>query len=72
MAAKAVASALHILTSKEFLGCTGEWADDDNNRALMSEFFTGTCDDTSDESDNGKKPSIIPPTKMHGLLHNRQ
>lgn len=52
MAAKEVASALHLLTSDE-IHSAKDWVDNDAFQALVSEYFTGSCDETSDESDNG-------------------
>ena len=56
MAAKEVASsvalALHLLTSDE-IHSAKDWVDNDIFQALVSEYFTGSCDETSDESDNG-------------------
>lgn len=51
MAARKVASALHVLTSDGHVGCD-EWADNNAFEALVADYFTGNADDSSDESDN--------------------
>ena len=44
MAAKKVASVLHVLTSDGLSGCD-EWADNNAFEALVAEYFTGSGDD---------------------------
>ena len=51
MAAKKVASALHLLISDE-IHSAGDWVDNYAFRALVSKYFKGSCDKTSNESDN--------------------
>ena len=42
MAAKKVASALHVLTSDCFVGCV-EWSDNNAFEALVADDFTGSA-----------------------------
>lgn len=49
MAAKKVASALDVLTSDGLLGCD-EWSDNNVFEALVTDYFTGSVDDSSEES----------------------
>ena len=51
MAAKKVASVLHVLTSDGLSGCD-EWADNNAFEALVTDYFTGSGDDGSEESDD--------------------
>jgi len=51
MAAKRIASALHVLTSDGTSGCD-EWSDNNAFEALVADYFTGSCGDSSEESDN--------------------
>ena len=51
MAAKKVASALHMLTSDGLFGCN-EWSDNNAFEMLVADYFTGSVDDSSEESDD--------------------
>lgn len=51
MAAKKVASALHVLTSDGYSGCD-EWPDNNAFEALVADYFTGSADESSEESDD--------------------
>ena len=51
MAAKKVASALHVLTSDGLLGCD-DWSDNNAFEALVADYFAGSGYDSTEESDN--------------------
>lgn len=51
MAAKKVASVLHVLTSDGTSNCD-EWSDNNAFQALIADYFTGSGNDSSEESDN--------------------
>ena len=51
MAAKKVASALDVLTSDGVHGCDA-WPDNNAFEALITDYFTGSVYDSSEESDN--------------------
>ena len=51
MAAKKVASALDVLTSDGTFGCD-EWSDNNAFEALIADYFTGSVDDSSEESED--------------------
>ena len=57
MAARRVASALHVLTSDGTSGCD-EWSDNNAFEALVADYFTGSCDDSSEESDNDDNGTV--------------
>ena len=58
MAAKKVASALHVLTSDGIVGCN-EWLDNTAFEALIADYFTGSGDDSSEESDGDDTGNVI-------------
>ena len=51
MAAKKVASALDVLTSDGTFGCD-EWSDNNAYEALVADYFTGSVDESSEESED--------------------
>ena len=51
MAAKKVASVLDVLTSDGTFGCD-EWSDNNAFEALIADYFTGSVDDSSEESED--------------------
>ena len=51
VAAKKVASALDVLTSDGLFGCD-EWSDNNAFEMLVADYFTGSVDDSSEESED--------------------
>ena len=51
MAAKKVASALDVLTSDGLFGCD-KWSDNNAFEVLVADYFTGSVDDSSEESED--------------------
>ena len=51
MAAMKVASALDVLTSDSTFGCD-KWSDNNAFEALIADYFTGSVDDSSEESED--------------------
>ena len=72
MAAKKVASALHVLTSDSLSGCD-DWSDNNAFEALVTDYFTGSGYDSTEESDNDDIGISLLYFAFNGCYtHNRQ
>ena len=58
MAAKRVASALHVLMSDGHISCNA-WSDNIVCEAFIANYFTARSDDSSKESDNDDTGNIL-------------
>ena len=58
MAAKRVASALHVLTSDGHVSCEA-WSDNIACEAFIADYFTAGSDDSSEESDNDDAGNLL-------------